>query len=72
MQCNIDSRGRRWRAISGAICLVAAVVLTAWAWPPDRATWITAGILAAVGTFQLFEARRGWCALRAMGWRTPL
>jgi hypothetical protein len=72
MQCNIDGRGRRWRAISGVVCLAAAIGLLAWSWPADRTTWIAAGILAAVGAFQLFEARRGWCVLRAMGWRTPL
>lgn len=40
----------------------------------DRATaFLVAGIAACVGgAFMLFEGLVGWCAVRAMGFKTPL
>jgi DNA gyrase/topoisomerase IV subunit B len=32
--------------------------------------WWLAGALAGMGAFVVFEARSGWCAVRAMGFRT--
>ena len=29
-------------------------------------------ILILAGLFQLFESRKGWCAIRAMGFKTPI
>lgn len=34
--------------------------------------WIVAVILAASGMLGLYEARKGWCMMRAMGFRTPM
>ena len=74
MRCNIDAKGKRIRLIGGIVTLLAAVVLAAlaglgvagdWAW------FVAAGA-AAGGGFQVFEARAGWCALRAMGFKTPV
>jgi len=75
MQCNIDHRGRRARLISGIICLIIAVVLLALraigtldgAWP-----WIVGAALIPIGAFQIYEARKGWCVMRAMGFKTPM
>jgi hypothetical protein len=75
MQCNIDARGKRVRLISGVIVALIGVVMLAGAaggaltggWP-----W---GIgLAALlgGGFQIFEGWAGWCALRAMGFKTKM
>ncbi|MCC5830534.1 MAG: hypothetical protein JJU36_13895 [Phycisphaeraceae bacterium] len=77
--CNIDSRGRRVRLLGGLFCgvvgigvLVAALLGTGrdggvgtWAW------WVGGGFLAGAA-FTIYEARAGWCALRAMGIRTPI
>lgn len=74
MQCNIDRHGKRVRLIGGIITTSIGVVLLVltllnvlpwWGW------FITAGTLAG-GLFQIFEGTMGWCAVRAMGFKTPI
>ena len=74
LACNIDSRGKAVRFRYGVVLLFLAVVLAlAWALPTGSGLgWVVAGLLAAAGGFSLFEARAGWCAVRAMGFRTRL
>lgn len=73
MQCNIDAKGKAFRLIYGLLMIGAALlfaglglygVLTGW-W-----VWAAAGFLALAGAFGVFEARAGWCAVRAMGFKT--
>ncbi|HMI88409.1 MAG TPA: hypothetical protein VK550_30210 [Polyangiaceae bacterium] len=74
LTCNIDARGKAARLRIGIVSLVLGVVLLfAWALPSGAPVpWtISLGVLAAAA-FCVFEARTGWCALRAMGMRTPL
>ncbi len=74
MQCNIDARGKRVRLINGIVTTVVGVVLLfAWAlssagWVP----WVTTIAVLTSGAFMIFEARAGWCAIRAMGIKTPI
>ena len=74
MQCNIDARGRAVRRRGGLLCLalgavaLAAAVLGAHRWPSLG----IGAFLALAGLFQLFEARKGWCVVRAMGFKTPV
>jgi hypothetical protein len=64
MKQNIDTTGRVARGgISVLLLLVAAVLL-----PQSR--WLAAAFLVA-GLFSLFEAVRGWCAIRACGFKLP-
>lgn len=74
MTCNIDRIGRTRRLWIGIATLVASAVLmvlllggafthTAW--------WIAVVASAAGGAFCVFEGAMGWCAVRAMGLRTP-
>ena len=74
MQCNIDARGKRMRLIGGLVTLsIGIVLLVAWAVPTQsRAAWAVAAAPLAGGAFMVFEARAGWCALRAMGFKTPV
>jgi len=65
-QCNIDRRGRVFRGILGAIALGAGLYLIL---RTDHDFWGTGA--CAVGAFTLFEAIKGWCAIRAMGIGTP-
>lgn len=71
---NIDARGRLARLIYGIVLLVAGMVLAIfWAWP--AASWWAWAIIAvclASGGFAIFEARAGWCVMRAMGFKTPM
>lgn len=66
--CNIDRKGRLIRFFLGGLSLVCAVIL----WLAVGGPWVWGAVmLAALGAFTLYEAARGWCALRAMGIRTP-
>lgn len=74
MQCNIDAKGKLVRAVYGLIMFVIAGVLAGLllfevlsaAW-----LWAVVAVLGVMGLFGLFEARKGWCAVRAMGFKTP-
>jgi hypothetical protein len=75
MHCNIDPRGRRLRMISGIFCCAAAGVLVVLAFVLAHGFWgllLGGAALLAGGLFQIFEARKGWCAVRALGIKTPL
>jgi hypothetical protein len=73
MECNIDARGRAIRRRSGILCFALGLMLSAgtfWGrlpWP----FWATGIALILAGGFQLYESRKGWCALRAVGIKTP-
>ena len=75
MQCNIDARGKAARlrigiiesALALAVLAVAAITQVGGSW-----LWIAGGLLAAGGAFSIFEARAGWCVVRAMGFRTRI
>ena len=72
--CNIDARGKRLRYAMGVLLLGLGLVLCfIWArtlggtlaWGVTVACWLS-------GAFLLYEARAGWCALRALGFKTPV
>ena len=62
---NINNHGRLVRGL-GAVGLFAGAWLAF-----DASFWLGLG-LALSGGFVLFEAVRGWCALRACGIKTKL
>ncbi len=73
MQCNIDAKGKAVRLIYGLLMIVAGAVVAGlgvaggfggW-W-----VWAVAGALLLLGAFGVFEARAGWCVVRAMGFQT--
>lgn len=75
MQCNIDAKGKAVRLVWGLVILLAsgvvAVLLLAgamagWYW------WVGVGLGVLAGGFGVFEARAGWCVVRAMGFKTPV
>jgi hypothetical protein len=75
MICNIDAKGRRFRAVSGIACLVIGLAMagTAILFHYMVVPLCFTGLaIALCGGFQIFESRKGWCALRAMGIRTRL
>jgi hypothetical protein len=75
MQCNIDAKGKSVRLMGGIINVVIGLVLLGlgaakiiegvWVWP------LVAVVLAS-GAFMIFEARAGWCVVRAMGFKTRI
>ncbi len=62
---NISRGGRLLRALLAVLLLAGAWFV----WPSSKTCAI---LLAALGVFVLFEALRGWCALRACGIKTRL
>lgn len=74
LTCNIDRRGKRVRAILGVILVLSALGLAIAAWLTGRhlALGVPAGFALLAGLFGLFEAANGWCAVRAMGYKTPV
>jgi hypothetical protein len=74
MQCNIDGRGRLARIITGVLTAAVGLGLILSAsmnWLPGWATWAGLGCLAG-GGFSIFEGLKGWCVVRAMGFKTPM
>ncbi len=74
LQCNIDGRGKRARLIYGIIAIVAAIILAVvWAIPAGGLLpWVVSLILLLGGAFAVFEGWAGWCAMRAMGFKTRI
>ena len=74
MQCNIDAKGKAMRLIYGLVMIALAAVLAGLILLDVVAGgWVWAGVvaLALFGAFGVYEARAGWCAVRAMGFKTP-
>jgi uncharacterized membrane protein HdeD (DUF308 family) len=74
MQCNIDARGKAVRLINGIVGLIAGLVLLfAWALPHGGwVAWTVTGVVLLFSAFSIFEARAGWCVVRAMGFKTRI
>ena len=73
LQCNIDAKGKLIRLIYGvAFVLLGLVLLFAWALRGGGAVaWLVSVIALLGGALAIFESRKGWCAIRAMGIKTP-
>ena len=73
LTCNIGARGKALRFRIGIGLSVLAVPALGWALIHGGGlAWAAAALLLASSGFTLFEARAGWCALRALGVKTPL
>ncbi len=73
LACNIDARGKAVRLRIALVLLALGVAALVWALGSGgSAQWTAAVVLLTAGGFTLFEARAGWCALRAVGVKTPL
>jgi hypothetical protein len=74
LTCNIDAKGKFVRLIYGVILVaVGAIFLYFWALHSGSALrWAVSLLCLASGAFAVFEARAGWCVVRAMGIRTRM
>jgi len=74
MQCNIDKRGRMLRTTMGIVTdLIGGGLVIASLFGVLPAWGLWAGIAAMLGgAFMVFEGVNGWCAVRAMGFKTPI
>jgi len=71
MQCNIDAKGKAVRLVIGLITMAAGVVVFLVGGTEPWALGVGGGCLVG-GGFAVFEGWSGWCAVRAMGFKTPL
>lgn len=59
------------RVLTGLVLLADAVLLYRYDVPASGLGGrLVQGGLAALGAFAVFEGAVGWCAVRALGWRT--
>ncbi|MEM9282403.1 MAG: YgaP-like transmembrane domain [Verrucomicrobiota bacterium] len=65
--CNIDRKGRIFRAIFGLFLLGVGLYLLFWS---DHDFWAMGS--CSIGAFSVFEALKGWCAIRALGLNLPI
>lgn len=74
MQCNIDAAGKRFRLIAGIVTLLIAGAVALWSviTGANWLAWVIVAGLSFAGGFSVFEARAGWCAVRAIGFKTPV
>ena len=75
MQCNIGEKGKAVRLKLGLQALALALVFSVLILTEVLESvywWYVTGGIAFGGAFAIFEARAGWCIVRAMGFKTPL
>ena len=72
--CNIDSRGKLFRLIIGLLSVSGGIVLVSL-FNYDvliSYTALTIGLMSIMGGLcAIWEAREGWCVVRAIGIKTP-
>ena len=74
-ECNIDARGKVARFQTGLLGVSGGLLLatgTALGLITTTIGMVMAGGSIAGGAFAMWEARMGWCVIRAMGFKTPL
>lgn len=75
LSCNINQQGRTLRIVAGAMLEGPGFVLLALRftgvlagdWP-----WFVGAAAVAGGSFMIIEGALGWCAIRALGIKTPI
>jgi hypothetical protein len=74
LTCNINARGKLVRLWYGiALVVIGLILLFVWALPKESVlAWAVTGLCILGGGFAIFESRKGWCILRAMGMKTPI
>ncbi|MCP2504759.1 MAG: hypothetical protein NLN65_05655 [Candidatus Poseidoniaceae archaeon] len=74
LTCNIDAAGKAARlrvGIMGVTAGLGLAVLVGIGVLPALGWWAVAASIAG-GAFTIWEARAGWCVVRAMGFKTPV
>ena len=75
LECNIDSKGRVLRLAAGLLAIIgggiAYLILMIDIIPvPDSIGTLGVTAMFVGGAFAIFEAKAGWCVVRALGFRT--
>ena len=73
--CNIDAKGRVVRLFTGILAIlggfIMAILIAQGIISSETYGIIVAGSIVG-GAFAMWEAREGWCVVRALGIKTPL
>ena len=73
--CNIDAKGRLVRFFTGILAILGgftiAILIVQGILSSETYGIIVAGSIVG-GAFAMWEAREGWCVVRALGIKTPL
>lgn len=65
-QPNLRRTGRIARGVIGTICLITGIIVA------GDIEWWFGLIFVLPGLFAIFEAIRGWCLIRACGFKTKI
>tara|TARA_Y100001970_G_scaffold30856_2_gene38325 strand:+ start:10516 stop:10746 length:231 start_codon:yes stop_codon:yes gene_type:complete len=75
LECNLDSKGKALRLVSGIIGVILGMTLLLL----NYFEIVSGDILFTIipfmifgGSFAIFEGWSGWCLVRALGMRTPI
>ena len=75
MQCNIGAKGKAARLRLGIMAVIGSALLASivlLGYHEGTFWWLAVGGSAFGGAFSIWEARAGWCIVRALGFKTPL
>ena len=75
LECNIDARGKAVRMKLGIRLVIISIIIAALTYfgiIPSSFGWTLAGGSFVGGAFTIWEARMGWCVLRATGFKTKI
>ena len=75
MECNIDAKGKAIRLIGGLFTLLLGMTIGIFYGMGILiySEWLTISICLIIGgCFAIFEGKAGWCAIRAIGIKTPI
>ena len=73
--CNIDAKGRAVRLLTGIFAILAGLILAILVnlgTLSFESYWLLVSGSIIGGLFAMWEARAGWCVVRAIGIKTPL
>ena len=75
LECNIDARGKAVRMKLGIRLVILSLLLAAltyFEFLPTPLGWLTTAASFGGGAFTIWESRKGWCVVRAMGFKTKI
>ena len=73
--CNIDAKGKAVRFLTGIFAILAGLILAILVNLGTlslESYWLLASGSIIGGVFSIWEARAGWCVVRAIGIKTPM
>ena len=73
--CNIDAKGKAIRLLTGIFAILAGLtlaILVNLGTISLESYWLLVSGSIIGGIFAMWEARAGWCVVRAIGIKTPI